>query len=126
MADRVLVLGGTGFIGRHVVAGLTAEGHAVAVFHRGHTPSEMDWSVHRILGDRRSIEDHAAELRAFRPRVVIDMIAYTEVEARVAVQALRGIAERTVVVSSQDVYRAFDRFPWSTAPVTGSTGSFRT
>lgn len=110
MSDRVLVLGGTGFIGRHVVTGLTALGHTVAIFHRGHTPSEIDESVHRILGDRRTIGDHAAELRAFRPRVVIDMIAYTEVEARTAVEALRGIAERTVVVSSQDVYRAFDRF----------------
>ena len=126
MAERVLVLGGTGFIGRHVVTGLAAEGHTVAVFHRGHTPSEIDESVHRILGDRRSIGTHAAELRAFRPRVVIDMIAYTEVETRAAVETLRGIAERTVLVSSQDVYRAFDRFPWSTAPVTGSTGSFRT
>ena len=110
MAERVLVLGGTGFIGRHVVTGLAAEGHTVAVFHRGHTPSEIDESVHRILGDRRSIGTHAAELRAFRPRVVIDMIAYTEVETRAAAQALRGIGERTVLVSSQDVYRAFDRF----------------
>jgi nucleoside-diphosphate-sugar epimerase len=110
MADRILVLGGTGFIGRHVVAGLAAGGHTIAVFHRGHTPSDLDGSVHRFLGDRRSIGDKAAELRAFRPRVVIDMIGYTEVEARTAVDVLRGIAERTVVVSSQDVYRGFDRF----------------
>jgi nucleoside-diphosphate-sugar epimerase len=110
MADRILVLGGTGFIGRHLLAGLTAGGHTIAVFHRGHTPSDLDESVHRILGDRRSIADHAAELRAFRPRVVIDMIGYTEPEARTAAEALRGVVERAVVVSSQDVYRGFDRF----------------
>jgi nucleoside-diphosphate-sugar epimerase len=110
MADRILVLGGTGFIGRHVVAGLVASGHTIAVLHRGHTTSDLDESVHRVLGDRRSIGDHAPQLRDFRPRVVIDMIGYTEVEARTAAEALRGVAERTVVVSSQDVYRAFDRF----------------
>jgi nucleoside-diphosphate-sugar epimerase len=38
------------------------------------------------------------------------MIGYTEVEARTAVEALGGVTERTVVVSSQDVYRGFDRF----------------
>lgn len=110
MAARILVLGGTGFIGRHVVAGLVACGHTIAVFHRGHTSIDLDDSVHRILGDRRSIDAHASQLRAFRPRVVIDMIGYTETESRAAAEALRGVAERMVVVSSQDVYRAFDRF----------------
>lgn len=110
MADRFLVIGGTGFIGRHVVAHLLAAGHDVAVLHRGHTITDLPASVPRLLGDRRALSDLGDEIRSLAPRVVIDMIAYTEVEARAAVQVFRGVAERLVVASSQDVYRAFDRF----------------
>lgn len=110
MADRYLVVGGTGLIGRHVVERLLAGGHDVAVFHRGHTTVELPSEVSRVLGDRRSIGDHARELRSLEPSVVIDMIGYTEDEARACAEVFRGVAERLVVASSQDVYRAFDRF----------------
>lgn len=110
MANRFLVLGGTGFIGRHVVERLLEAGHDVAVFHRGHTTPDLPSKVSRVLGDRRSIADHARELRSLEPRVVIDMIAYTEDEARASAALFRGVAERLIVASSQDVYRAFGRF----------------
>ncbi|MGH7572410.1 MAG: NAD-dependent epimerase/dehydratase family protein [Gemmatimonadota bacterium] len=110
MTDRYLVVGGTGFIGRHVVARLLADGHDVAVFHRGHTTVDLTPKVRRVLGDRRAIAGHARELRSIEPRVVIDMIGYTEDEARDCAELFRGVAERLVVASSQDVYRAFDRF----------------
>jgi nucleoside-diphosphate-sugar epimerase len=35
---RVLILGGTRFIGWHIASALKSEGHRVAVFHRGLTP----------------------------------------------------------------------------------------
>lgn len=110
MADRSLVVGGTGFIGRRVVERLLAGGHDVSVFHRGHTTADLPPEVSRVLGDRRSIGDHARELLSLEPRVVIDMIGYTEDEARACAELFRGVAERLVVASSQDVYRAFDRF----------------
>lgn len=37
LAMRLLVLGGTGFVGRHVTTRLLEMGHEVAVFHRGPT-----------------------------------------------------------------------------------------
>jgi nucleoside-diphosphate-sugar epimerase len=40
---------------------------------------------------------------------VLDMIPMNEVDARGLVAAFRGIARRTVAISSQDVYRAYDR-----------------
>ncbi len=38
------------------------------------------------------------------------MIAYTEADATGLVEAFRGLARRTVVISSADVYRAYGRF----------------
>jgi nucleoside-diphosphate-sugar epimerase len=107
---RVLVLGGTGFIGPHVVRRLAALGHRVAVFHRGRTRAELPDGVEAIPGDRDRLADHAGELRRFRPRVVVDLIAYHESHARGLLGVFRGVAERAVVLSSGDVYRAYGVF----------------
>ncbi len=107
---RVLVLGGTGFIGREIVLALAQAGHPVTVFHRGHTPGDLPDSVDRVLGERRHLSQHADQLRATEPRVVVDVIAYTESDAAVCVEVFGGVAERLVVISSQDVYRAYERF----------------
>ncbi|HMA44998.1 MAG TPA: NAD-dependent epimerase/dehydratase family protein, partial [Gemmatimonadales bacterium] len=102
---RVLVLGGTGFIGRFVVARLYGAGHEIVVFRRG-TPAELPRGVRQLSGDRRHLAAHAAELRGVAPEVVIDMIASSGASARDLVDVFRGVARRSVVVSSMDVYRA--------------------
>lgn len=107
---RVLVLGGTQFIGPHVVRCLVAQGREVAVFHRGQTQAELPASVRRLHGDRRRLAEHADKLRGFAPHVVVDMVAFTEDDARALVSTFRGIARRAVVLSSGDVYRAFGIF----------------
>ncbi len=108
--DRVLVLGGTGFIGREIALAVAQAGHPVTVFHRGHTPGDLPDSVDRVLGDRRHLSQHADQLRATNPGVVVDVIAYTEADATACVQILGGVMDRLVVISSQDVYRAYERF----------------
>lgn len=110
MRTDILVLGGTGFIGRPVVERLHRAGRSVAVFHRGHRGGDLPDEVGRILGDRRALADHAEALQGLGARVVVDVIAYTEAEARALVAALGDAVERIVLVSSQDVYRAYDRF----------------
>jgi nucleoside-diphosphate-sugar epimerase len=103
---RILVIGGSGFIGLPLVEQLVAGGHEVAVFHRGRRPLELPAAVRRIVGDRKALADHAEALRGFRPGVVIDMILSSGAQAARLMQTFRGAARRVVALSSIDVYRA--------------------
>ena len=105
---RVLVIGGTNFIGPYAVRRLAGAGHEVAVFHRGRTGTALPEGVGHFLGDRRRIEDHADELRSFDPEVVLDMIPMNERDAQGVVEVFRDAARRIVAISSADVYRAYD------------------
>ena len=92
-----------------MVRGLAGAGHEVVVLHRGRTVAELPDGVGRITGDRKDLSSSAGELRRFAPEVVLDMIPMNEGEARELVDVFRGVSRRVVAVSSQDVYRAYDR-----------------
>ncbi len=106
---HILIIGGTSFIGPHLVRRLVESGHEVAVFHRGQTRAELPDSVRHIMGDRHRLAEHREEFRRFGPDVVVDMIAYTEEDASGLVATFRGLARRAVVISSGDVYLAYGR-----------------
>ncbi len=105
---RILLLGGTGFIGRHVARFLAEDGHAVAVFHRGLAETEGPASVERIRGERDALAESREDFAHFGAEVVIDAICYTEAQAREAVTVFGGAGVRAVVLSSSDVYRNYD------------------
>jgi nucleoside-diphosphate-sugar epimerase len=107
--SRVLVIGGTVFVGPSVVRELARGGHEVAVFHRGDHEIDLPGSVRHIHGDRAQIAGHREAFRSFDPRTVVDMRSMTEPDARGVLDAVRGIADRIVAVSSMDVYRAYGR-----------------
>jgi nucleoside-diphosphate-sugar epimerase len=107
---RILVIGGTGFIGARVLRHLLDQGHEVMVFHRGQTETSLPPAIQQILGDRRALPSFAARFRQFSPQVALDVIPYSEQDALTLVQTLRGITERVVALSSQDVYRAYGVF----------------
>ncbi len=104
---RVLVIGGVSFIGLAATRELLADGHEVAIYHRGGTePDEARRATH-IHGDREELEAARPQIEAFQPEVAIHMIAMTEAQGMAFTRALRGVVKRAVVISSQDVYRAF-------------------
>jgi nucleoside-diphosphate-sugar epimerase len=103
---RVLVIGGTGFIGPFVVRRLVEAGHELAVYHRGNAKPDLPDGVRHILGDRRSLADSASEFHRLSPDVVVDVILASERQAQATMDVFRGIAGRVVALSSGDVYRA--------------------
>ena len=105
---KVLVIGGTNFIGPYAVRRLAEAGHEVAVFHRGRAEAELPAGVGRIQGDRRRLDDHADTLGGFAPEVVLDMIPMNERDARGVMEVFKGVARRIVAISSEDVYQAYD------------------
>ena len=109
---RVLVIGGTRFIGPRVVRRLVKVGHEVGVFYRGAHEVTLPTVVRRFK-DRRAaipVTQIPAELRAFAPDIVVHMIAMGERDAEAARKAFLGTARRIVALSSGDVYRAYGIF----------------
>jgi nucleoside-diphosphate-sugar epimerase len=100
---RVLLIGGSGFIGRFVTAELARAGHELAVFHRG----KVAVPPHRsIVGDRAQLAASRDAIREFAPEVVIDLVLSSKRNADELIDTVRGVARRVVALSSMDVYRA--------------------
>ena len=104
---RVIVLGGTRFIGRAIAGALTAAGHAVLVAHRGITEPAGLRGVEHLHAERGAWPGHGAEFAAFGADAAVDVSAGNGPDARAALAALPpGIP--LVALSSVDVYRAYE------------------
>jgi UDP-glucose 4-epimerase len=103
---RVVVLGGTRFIGRAIVEELAADGHHLLIVHRGNLEPAGMPAVQHLHAERSDLPAHRKDLAAFKPEAAIDCRALTRVDAETVMEALPS-GLRLVVVSSIDVYRAF-------------------
>lgn len=105
MARDVLVLGGSVFVGRHVVHALAAAGHRVTVFNRGVTPAADLPVAARLVGDRdRGADGHAALAGSGPWHACIDVSGYRPEAVRGAARHLAGRVGRYVYVSAVMVY----------------------
>jgi nucleoside-diphosphate-sugar epimerase len=103
---RVLILGGTLFIGRRIALELLARGDDVMVVHRGQTePAELSGCAH-VHAARDALAGVADQLRVFRPDAVIDTRAMTRAHADAVLPHLPDA--HLVLLSSIDVYRAYE------------------
>lgn len=106
---RALLLGGSGTLGSAIVEALRAQGHSVAVLHRGQGRTSCPNDAICIHGDRACLEDLAPVFSALASDVVIDAIAGSAATARRTLRVFAGRA-RLVFLSSVDVYRAWGLF----------------
>jgi nucleoside-diphosphate-sugar epimerase len=105
---KILIIGGTGFIGPYLVKELIELGHDVAVFNRGNNKlNVLSLNITYISGDKNELFNFVNDFKNFQPQVVIHMVAFTEHDAQIAMETFNGIAERMVVLSSMDVYQAY-------------------
>lgn len=106
---RIIIIGGTKFIGPYVVQALHEKGHEVLLFNRGKTIHSFPFHVDAIHGDRADLLSFKDKFQSISPDVVIDMISYSEDDAKQLATTFHGLVRRIVVISSCDVYRAYDR-----------------
>jgi 2'-hydroxyisoflavone reductase len=98
---RLLVLGGTKFLGRAAVEAALARGHAVTLFNRGQTNPELFPAAEKLHGDRDGGLD---PLRGREWDAVIDLSGFVPRIVRNSVELLRDSVGHYVYVSSISVY----------------------
>ncbi len=98
---RLLVLGGTAFVGRHLVEVALGRGHAVTLFTRGRTNPGLFPDAERVLGDR---ESDLSLLAGREFDAVVDTSGYLPRLVRGSAELLAGRVERYVFVSTLSVY----------------------
>ncbi len=101
---RVLVIGGTYFMGPRLVRSLIHRGHAVTVFHRGATPAELPAEVERLHGDRTNPGELARALAGRSFDACVDTIAMRGDDTRSAIEILYGRVGHYVHFSTGQVY----------------------
>ncbi len=112
MSVRLLVLGGTRFLGRHVTTAALARGHEVATFTRGVSGEPPD-GVRDLRGDRDDPDALPRALDGWTPELVVDTSCQTRAAADHAAAVLGGV-RGYAFVSSLNAYRG-----WPPGPVRG-------
>ncbi len=103
---KILIIGGTRFLGRHLVSSARARGHEITLFNRGRSNPDLFPQVDRIIGDREKDLD---QLAGQTWDAVIDTCGYFPRIVRMSAEALKDSVENYVFISSISVYANFSR-----------------
>lgn len=102
---RILILGGTVFLGRHLVEAALAQGHEITLFTRGISNPELFPEVERLHGNRMDgDEEGLALLRRRQWDAVIDTSGYVPRIVRASAQALASSVGLYAFISTISVY----------------------
>ncbi len=101
---RILVLGGTQFVGRHIVEALLEAGHSVTTFTRGQSPNPLPVQVERLHGDRDQGMPGLESLSHRTWDTCVDVSGYTARQVRMSTKKLRSQVGHYVYISAVSVY----------------------
>lgn len=102
---KLLIIGGTRFVGRHLVNSARAHGHDVTIFNRGKTNPGLFRRVKTIRGDR----EHDLDQLTGNWDAVIDTCGYIPRIVRLSAEALKDKVGRYIYISSVSVYSSFSK-----------------
>jgi 2'-hydroxyisoflavone reductase len=106
MFMKLLIIGGTHFLGRHLVETALERGHEVTLFNRGQSYPHLFPHVEQLHGNR---DGDLAILQNRRWDVVIDTCGYVPRLVRASAEALAHAVERYIFISSISVYADFSK-----------------
>ncbi len=98
---RILIIGGTAFVGRHIAEAALDAGHDLTLFHRGKTGTELFSQATHLWGDR---DEDLSALAAGDWDATIDVCAYFPRQVRALAAALGTRGGRYVFISSVSAY----------------------
>jgi 2'-hydroxyisoflavone reductase len=103
---KLLFIGGTRFVGRHLVHAAREAGHEITIFHRGQSNPDLFPKIERILGDRDADLDR---LDGGRWEAVIDTCGYFPQQVRASAEKLSDKVQLYTFISTLSVYADFSR-----------------
>ena len=110
---KLLILGGTQFVGRHIAEIALARGHKITLLTRGHTNPDLFAGspvVEKLIGDRATTEGLSVlSAPGQQWDAVIDTSGYFPRDVRASATLLADKAQRYLFISSISVYKDFSR-----------------
>ncbi len=104
---NVLFMGGTGFIGPHMVRAMVAQGHNVTLFNRGKSNPHLFQELEKIKGDRLSADD-LAQLSNRKWDLIVDSSCYIPRAVNMLMEAVsRDTIKQYIFISTISVYKNF-------------------
>lgn len=124
---KVLVIGGTRFVGLRLVRLLAEQGHDITILNRGKTQADLPSGIKRLYADRRNPDEVRQALQGQSFDVVYDITGYQVRNLEPVVEALAGRIGHYIFQSTCGVYAQSELLPIretfpTIPPVTTATG----
>lgn len=107
---RILIMGGTRFIGVYLTKALVEQGHEVVLFNRGKKAAPVE-GIQQIHGDRQNIEQLKEKLKEEQFDVIYDNNGRELSDTKPLVELFKDQVKHFVYVSSAGVYLKSDQMP---------------